>query len=289
VPNVSPGAHPGWDTVPQALHVVHRAPRAVSPALADGFREEDPPAVQYHSFDAPERFVIGAVGEPGAREFFLQASAAGQVVSVGLEKTEAAALADGLAHLLDEVQSATGRPDRREVQAVVDHAPLDGPVEEQFRLSGLTVAWDGEFVVIEAAGAPAEVLEQALRERFADDTDDELGGAPTHPGPVERVGASSTPDAEEIAERDPELVEDLEAVFASAGLPVPAGEPQVPGEDDDEDDPLPVSDVLRVQLTVRQAYAFVARTRDVVASGRQPCVLCGRPDGPDGHVCPRLN
>jgi uncharacterized repeat protein (TIGR03847 family) len=262
----------------------------------DRYREEDPLAVHYHSFDAPERFIIGAVGDPGSREFFLQASAAGQVVSVGLEKTEAAALADGLAHLLDEVRDATGRPDRREVQSVVDHAPLDSPVEEQFRLSGLTVAWDGEFVVVEAAGAPAEVLEQALRERFADDMDtddmdDEAGGPVPQHGPVERVGASTTPAAEEIADRDPELVEDLEAVFASAGLPVPPGEPHVPGEDEDEDedDPLPVSDVLRVQLTVRQAYAFVARTRDVIANGRRPCLLCGRPDGPDGHVCPRLN
>ena len=37
-------------------------------------------------YDAPERFVVGTVGEPGQRTFFLQASSGGRVTSVALEK-----------------------------------------------------------------------------------------------------------------------------------------------------------------------------------------------------------
>jgi uncharacterized repeat protein (TIGR03847 family) len=37
-----------------------------------------------HSFDPPDRFVAGTVGEPGDRTFFLQAVQGPRVVSVAL-------------------------------------------------------------------------------------------------------------------------------------------------------------------------------------------------------------
>ncbi|WP_239395481.1 DUF3090 family protein, partial [Frankia sp. CiP3] len=48
-------------------------------------------------------------------------------------------------------------------------------------------------------------------------------------------------------------------------------------------------DTLQVSLSLDQTKAFVERARSIVAAGRPPCVLCGRPDGPTGHFCPRLN
>jgi uncharacterized repeat protein (TIGR03847 family) len=56
-------------------------------------------------------------------------------------------------------------------------------------------------------------------------------------------------------------------------------------EDDDEAD----GDVLRVRITPAAARAFVARALRVVAAGRPPCPLCGRPLDPEGHICARLN
>ena len=47
-----------------------------------------------HAFDPPERFVVGTVGEPGARTFFLQAREGARVVSVALEKQQVV-LGDG--------------------------------------------------------------------------------------------------------------------------------------------------------------------------------------------------
>lgn len=105
-------------------------------------------------FEAPERFVVGTVGQPGEREFFLQASARGEVVTVGLEKTEVAALAEGLSVLLAEVRK--GRRTPPPVAAYLDRAPLEVPVEEDFRLGALTVSWDGTKVTVEAAGQPSD-------------------------------------------------------------------------------------------------------------------------------------
>jgi uncharacterized repeat protein (TIGR03847 family) len=113
---------------------------------------------QLFLFDPPERFVAGTVGQPGERTFYLQASGGGRTVSVALEKVQVQVLADRLGQLLEEVR----RRGVGEVPTVVpreleDTAPLDAPVEEEFRVSTLGLAWDGEDdrVVVEAL-APAE-------------------------------------------------------------------------------------------------------------------------------------
>ncbi|HUR14541.1 MAG TPA: DUF3090 family protein [Mycobacteriales bacterium] len=111
---------------------------------------------QVFVFDPPERFIAGTVGLPGERTFFLQASGDGRTVSVSLEKLQVRVLAERLAELLDTVEragGATGEP-------VEDNDPLDTPVEEEFRVGNMGLAWDGdaELCVIEAMaqGSDAE-------------------------------------------------------------------------------------------------------------------------------------
>jgi uncharacterized repeat protein (TIGR03847 family) len=102
---------------------------------------------QVFLYDPPDRFVAGTVGLPGRRTFFLQASAAGRVTSVALEKTQVAALAERIDELLDEVVRRTGgnAPVPAVAPAdVADTAPLDAPVEEEFRVGTMALAWDGE-------------------------------------------------------------------------------------------------------------------------------------------------
>lgn len=45
----------------------------------------------------------------------------------------------------------------------------------------------------------------------------------------------------------------------------------------------------RFRLTRAQAGAFVARARELLQAGRKPCLICGRPMDPRGHICPRSN
>jgi uncharacterized repeat protein (TIGR03847 family) len=119
------------------------------------------------AFDPPERFVAGTVGQPGDRTFYLQASGQGQTVSVALEKLQVSALAERLDELLDEVRRRQGTDSA--VPAVSppqleDVAPLDAPVEEEFRVGTLALAWDDDdsLVIIEAQSAqPGEEEESA--------------------------------------------------------------------------------------------------------------------------------
>ncbi|TMQ88866.1 DUF3090 family protein [Actinomadura soli] len=107
------------------------------------------------SYDLPERFVAGAVGRPGDRAFYLQARSGRRVTSVGLEKFQVTLLAERLEELLDEVLRRSGG--EAPVPAVtpselVDDDPLDQPVEEEFKVGTMALAWDpdDEQVVIEA-------------------------------------------------------------------------------------------------------------------------------------------
>jgi uncharacterized repeat protein (TIGR03847 family) len=108
------------------------------------------------SFDPPERFVAGTVGEPGQRTFFLQARDASQLASVVLEKEQVALLAERLDALLDEVvrrtTGAVAPPGEDAAPDTDDLEPLEQPIVEEFRVGTLTLAWDGadDRIVIEA-------------------------------------------------------------------------------------------------------------------------------------------
>jgi uncharacterized repeat protein (TIGR03847 family) len=107
-------------------------------------------------FDAPDRFIAGAVGEPGDRTFYLQARQGPAVVSLALEKVQVAALAGRISQLLDAVEDrvvpASG--------ATRDDAPLDQPIVEAFRVGTMALAWDetSRRVVIEAEPSAGEVV-----------------------------------------------------------------------------------------------------------------------------------
>jgi len=113
---------------------------------------------QVFLFDPPERFVAGTVGQPGDRTFYLQASGGGRTVSVALEKLQVSVLAERLEELLEEVRRR-GAGDVPVVapRELEDTAPLDAPVEEEFRVGSMGLAWDGEAeVVVVEALAPGD-------------------------------------------------------------------------------------------------------------------------------------
>ncbi len=132
-----------------------------------------------YSFDRPDRFIAGAVGVPGQRTFFIQASKGSRHISVALEKTQVAVLAERLAALLLALKEGG--------VTIGDELPttqpsLTEPVVEQFRVGTMSLGWDGEAgrVVIEAREIgeidDEEDDESDLPEAEADIADEEAGG-----------------------------------------------------------------------------------------------------------------
>lgn len=157
-------------------------------------------------------FTSGAIGDPGARTFYIQASDGDRLVSVKLEKQQVGAISTYLRTILEDMP------------------------------------------------APALGLEPlALRE------------------PVEAAWIVGQ-IAVGVSEEDSEVVLVIEEL--------------VDEPDDDEDDlfaDVSIGATLRVHLTVDQAAQFIATSDELMDKGRPPCRLCGQPETPGGHICPRLN
>ena len=109
-------------------------------------------------FDPPERFVAGTVGPPGGRTFFLQASGEGRLVSVSLEKVQVSVLADRVNELLDTHADGTAT----EPLGGGDTDPLATPIEDEFRVDTLALAWDParSVLVIECHDQDPEEAEE---------------------------------------------------------------------------------------------------------------------------------
>lgn len=107
-----------------------------------------------HEFAWPDRVVIGTVGVPGARTFYLQVRAGAQIVSIALEKQQSALLAEKIDEILDQLITLEGNPFSVPTGTpieLVDNDPLEA-VEEQFRTGAMGLGWDPATaqVVIEA-------------------------------------------------------------------------------------------------------------------------------------------
>lgn len=147
-------------------------------------------------------------------------------------------------------------------------------------------ATDGERVT---SVALEKTQVQVLAERLGDLLDEvrRRGGD----APVE-----APPELEDVAPLDQPILEEFRvgtlalAWDGEDGLVVvEAHEMTESGEVPEDDDEEAEGDVLRVRITPAMARAFVKRALRVVAAGRPPCPLCGRPLDPEGHVCARLN
>ena len=130
---------------------------------------------QVYAFEPPERFVAGTVGPPGERTFFLQARGGGRVVSVALEKVQVALLAEKLDELLVEANRRFGVELPAADLSSTDNEPLDTPLDEEFRVGTLGLAFDVDTatVVIEAIAAGEGEAEAEEEESAAADDDEE--------------------------------------------------------------------------------------------------------------------
>ncbi|HEY5520119.1 MAG TPA: DUF3090 family protein [Candidatus Limnocylindrales bacterium] len=201
------------------------------------------------SFDQPDRFVAGAVGQPGQRTFFLQAAKGAHVVSVALEKAQVAILAERLATLLLALRQ---RGVDIGEESLTGTTELAQPVVEEFRVGTLTLGWnpDDERVVIEARELGED---EELEEEESDEDEGEGEG-----------------EDEEVSAADA-----LRAAIAHMA--------------DEESSAGSALDVVRVQLEPNQALRFASGALAVVQAGRPPCPMCGQPLEPTGHFCTRRN
>jgi uncharacterized repeat protein (TIGR03847 family) len=127
-----------------------------------------------YEFDAVDRITFGALGPPGRRTFYLQATAGLDSVTLLVEKDHVIALSEGT----EEIFKSAGYPEES-IEWDADSMALEEPVEPAFRVGTMAIGYaeDRDLVLIECR-PPVE---------GADDADLEAGpDAALGPGPSAR-------------------------------------------------------------------------------------------------------
>jgi uncharacterized repeat protein (TIGR03847 family) len=99
-----------------------------------------------HEFTRPERFVAGTVGEPGERAFYLQIRSNARLFSVAVEKAQVQAISARLEVMLAEIRKSN--PLMIIEKLPIDDAPLESPIDAEFQIGAMSLAWDEESKLI---------------------------------------------------------------------------------------------------------------------------------------------
>jgi uncharacterized repeat protein (TIGR03847 family) len=99
-----------------------------------------------HVFSRPERFVTGTVGEPGERAFYLQVRNSSRLLSVAVEKAQVQAITSRLDLMIAEIRKVN--PLITIEKFPIDDAPLESPVDSEFQVGAMSLAWDEETSLI---------------------------------------------------------------------------------------------------------------------------------------------
>ena len=99
-----------------------------------------------HEFSRPERFIAGTVGEPGERAFFLQVRSSYRLFSVAVEKAQVQAIIARIDVMVAEIRKSN--PLINIEKFSTDDAPLESPVEAEFQVGAMSLAWDEDSALI---------------------------------------------------------------------------------------------------------------------------------------------
>lgn len=120
-----------------------------------------------YNLDTVDRFVLGTVGQPGERAFYLQARKAGQNFTFALEKGQAQALTERFAEILKDARATQGG-------SVKDSDPLETPIDSEFSLGVMSITWqfESQLIRFEGQALTGEESEAIFDEIISDDSAD---------------------------------------------------------------------------------------------------------------------
>jgi uncharacterized repeat protein (TIGR03847 family) len=120
-------------------------------------------------FTSVDRFITGAVGTPGNREFHIQVIDDGRATSFKLEKQQVAMLAEHLARLLDTYELPEVSP--------AHMGDLDEPLHDEWSIGSMMVAINEEVgrVIVICEELEIQNPDDPEVEQLGDDDDDDSG------------------------------------------------------------------------------------------------------------------
>jgi uncharacterized repeat protein (TIGR03847 family) len=108
---------------------------------------------------------VSTIGQPGERQFFIQIKSDSGINTLAVEKSQVIALVDRFEELIRELRRAklASQADLAE-KAEADDLPLELPIEQDFQIGIISIAWESDLVVINIQAASQE--EELILDEF---------------------------------------------------------------------------------------------------------------------------
>lgn len=120
-----------------------------------------------YNHDEVTRCIVGTVGLPGERQFFLQVVSEQGVNCVAMEKIQAEALSERLRLMMRDLRrNQLASLDELNVALLRDDSALEFPITEDFRVGVIAISWDQETqrILVEAQSIGDESITELLDE-----------------------------------------------------------------------------------------------------------------------------
>ncbi len=124
-----------------------------------------------YSHESVSRCIVGTVGLPGERQFFLQVISPQETTCVALEKAQAVALSERLRIMMRELRrNQLASFDELNIAVERDDTSLEFPITEDFRVGVIGISWEQETqrILVEAQAIGDETLTELLDEDEAE-------------------------------------------------------------------------------------------------------------------------
>jgi len=111
------------------------------------------------------RCIVGTVGLPGERQFFLQVISDQERTCIAIEKSQAAALSERLRVMMRELRrNQLASLDELNIVSERDDTALEFPITEDFRAGVIGISWEQETqrILVEAQAIGDESLTELL-------------------------------------------------------------------------------------------------------------------------------
>jgi uncharacterized repeat protein (TIGR03847 family) len=96
-----------------------------------------------YNHDFVERFVVGTVGPPGDRSFFLQIQSPNYSNCVAVEKSQVAALSERFKEMIRELRrNKIASLDELAISGSQENGEMEFPITEDFRVGIIGISWD---------------------------------------------------------------------------------------------------------------------------------------------------
>lgn len=104
--------------------------------------------------DPTDRFIVSAIGQPGEREFFIQVKSTEGINTLAVDKNQVIALTQRFEELIRELRRATmASTEELSAPPLVDDEPLELPIEQDFQIGIIGIAWENSKIVVSIQAA----------------------------------------------------------------------------------------------------------------------------------------